>query len=66
VRAASVANAEEGSYLRPINFLYDSTLGSRVTKKKREHMVVLRFEGGGGGAALCCHLLTILKLTSQV
>ena len=35
--------SEAGSYLRLIEFLYHSTLGLRVIKKKKKHLRVLVF-----------------------
>ena len=31
------SGSEAGSYLRPIDFVYHSTLGLRVIKKKKDH-----------------------------
>jgi len=35
-RTEMCSGSEAGSYLRPIDFVYHSTLGSRVIKKKEE------------------------------
>ena len=44
------SGSEAGSYLRLIDFVYHSTLGSRVIKKKSSGE---RERAGGGGAHTC-------------
>ena len=39
------SGSEEGSYLRPIYFVYHSTLGLRVIKKKRSLDLEVQGEG---------------------
>ena len=46
------SGSEAGSYLRPIDFVYQSTLGLRVRKKKRRADIGGGDEEGGAGRDL--------------
>jgi len=56
------SGSEAGSYLRPIDFVYHSTLGVRVIKKKKKFGV----NAPAAVKKLCCERSTPLKDRSRI